>query len=184
VRGRSKDVRCSPSGLRAAEFTILVSRTSRSGSSQLHIVREPGPTGSQWRIHYSLRLPTLECDYFDLTPTQGVDIAERFGRFRFQAGELLLADAGYCHPGGIVAVFQQEADVCVRMNPYALPLWNERGKPFPLLKPLAILRQAGELAEWPVWVQSGQVRMAGRICAIRKSREAIERAQRRLGEKL
>ena len=40
------------------------------------VVREPGKTGSQWRIHYSLRLPSLECDYFALTPTPG----QRFGR--------------------------------------------------------------------------------------------------------
>jgi hypothetical protein len=32
------------------------------------VVREPGKTGSQWRIHYSIRLPSLECDHFDLTP--------------------------------------------------------------------------------------------------------------------
>jgi hypothetical protein len=35
------------------------------------VVREPGKTGSEWRIHYSLRLPTLECDHFDLTSTRG-----------------------------------------------------------------------------------------------------------------
>src|SRR5271157_1026018 len=35
------------------------------------LVKEPGRTGGQWRIHYSLRLPTLECDQFDLTPSQG-----------------------------------------------------------------------------------------------------------------
>src|ERR1017187_5493494 len=35
------------------------------------VVREPGKTGSQWRIHYSLRLPTLECDHFDLTSNRG-----------------------------------------------------------------------------------------------------------------
>jgi len=62
------------------------------------VVREPGRTGSQWRIHYSLRLPTLECDYFDLTATEGEGAGEKFGRFRFRAGELVLADAGYCHP--------------------------------------------------------------------------------------
>jgi hypothetical protein len=78
------------------------------------VVREPGKTGSQWRIHYSLRLPTLECDSFDLTPTNGAGAAERFGRFQFQPGELVLADAGYCHPAGIAAVVEQHADVCVR----------------------------------------------------------------------
>jgi hypothetical protein len=49
------------------------------------VVREPGKTGSQWRIHYSLRLPTLECDHFDLTSTRGSGAAERLGRFHFQA---------------------------------------------------------------------------------------------------
>jgi hypothetical protein len=154
------------------------------------VVREPGKTGSQWRIHYSLRLPTLECDSFDLTPTNGAGAAERFGRFQFQPGELVLADAGYCHPAGIAAVVEQHADVCVRMNPYALPLWNERGASFSLLESLASLRKAGELAEWPVWIlpgqarsSSGRQRIAGRVCAIRKSRDAIERAKRRLKDK-
>src|SRR5271157_5406405 len=101
------------------------------------VVSEPGKTGSQWRIHYSLRLPTLECDYFHLTATRGVGSAERFGHFRFQAGEVVLADAGYCHPVGIAGVVQQQAEVCVRMNPHALPLWDERGRPFSLLEPLA-----------------------------------------------
>ena len=75
------------------------------------VVREPGKTGSQWRIHYSLRLPTLECDHFHLTSTRGTGAGERFGRFRFQAGELVLADAGYCHSAGIAAVAAQKADV-------------------------------------------------------------------------
>jgi hypothetical protein len=33
------------------------------------IVREPGKTGSQWRILYSLKLPSLICDYFEVTAT-------------------------------------------------------------------------------------------------------------------
>src|ERR1035438_4709042 len=148
------------------------------------VVKEPGQTGSQWRIHYSLRLPTLECDCFDLTPTQGPNSAERFGRFRFQANELVLADAGYCHPAGIVAVAGQQADVCVRLNPYALPLMNKNDEPFSLLDALAPLRRAGKVAEWPVLVRSGKQTIAGRVCAIRKSRQAIKRAQRKLDIKL
>jgi hypothetical protein len=31
------------------------------------IVKELGRTGSQWRILYSLQLPTLRCDYFEVT---------------------------------------------------------------------------------------------------------------------
>src|SRR6516162_3728995 len=67
------------------------------------VVKEPGKTGSQWRIHYSIRLPSLECDHFDLTAVEGDHTGERLGRFQFQAGELVLADAGYSNPPGIAA---------------------------------------------------------------------------------
>ena len=147
------------------------------------VVREPGPTGSQWRIHYSLLLPSLECESFLLTSTRGKGSAERFGHFVFQAGELVLADAGYCHPAGIAAVVSQQADVCVRLNPYALPLYDEGGEMFSLQTALAGLRHAGQVTEWPVWVLSGTEHIHGRVCAIRKSKKAIEQAHRRLREK-
>ncbi len=44
------------------------------------IIKEPGKTGSQWRILYSMRLPDLRCDYFDLTATTGVGTGESFVR--------------------------------------------------------------------------------------------------------
>ena len=36
------------------------------------------------------------------------------------------------------------------------------------------------MAEWPVSVRSGEAEIAGRVCAIRKSRKAIKQAQRKL----
>ena len=51
-------------------------------------VKEPGPSGSLWRIHYSVRLPSLTCDYFKLTRTKGagtgngIRLAERYFRCR------------------------------------------------------------------------------------------------------
>jgi hypothetical protein len=147
------------------------------------VVREPGKTGSQWRIHYGLRLPTLECDHFDLTSTHGDGVAERLGRFRFHPGELVLADAGYCHPAGIATVVAAGAELCVRLNPRGLSLREDGDRPFVLLDRLSSLQQAGDLGDWPVSVHSGQLRIAGRICAIRKSQAAIVRAQRRLDRK-
>ena len=151
------------------------------------VVREPGRTGSQWRLHYSLRLPDLQCDHFDLTSTRGPDTAERLGRFCFAPGELVLADAGYCHAAGIAGVERAGADVCVRLNPYGLALFDDvegdRGKRFDLRKRLSRLRKTGDLGSWPVSIQSGEERIEGRVCAIRKSRQAIEQAQRRLTRK-
>jgi hypothetical protein len=147
------------------------------------VVKEPGKTGGQWRIHYSMRLPSLECDHFDLTPVRGKNAGERLGRFAFHAGELVLADAGYSNPPGIAAVVGQGADICVRLNRSSLPLLDERERPFALLKKVKTLRRAGKTAEWPVWVRAGDQLIAGRLCGIRKSEEAVLRAQRKLMRK-
>ncbi len=53
-------------------------------------VKEPGKTGSLWRLHYSVRLPSLVCDHFRLTETEGPD----GGSF-----DLLGAVAGLDRPG-------------------------------------------------------------------------------------
>ena len=147
------------------------------------VVSEPGKTGSQWRIHYSLRLPNLECDHFILTSTRGVGAAERFGKFSFQPDELVLADAGYSNPPGVQAIREQNADVCVRLNPHSLPLYSEAGEHFDLTTALPGFAKAGEIAEWPVWVQAEKQNIRGRLCAIRKSQEAIQRADFRLKDK-
>lgn len=147
------------------------------------VVKEPGKTGGQWRIHYSMRLPSLECDQFDITPVQGKNTGEKLGRFALQAGELVLADAGYSNPPGVAAVVRQGADVCVRLNRRSLPLVDEKGRDFPLLKKVKTLRRAGKPAEWLVWVRSGEHIIAGRLCGIRKSENSVRRAQRRLMRK-
>jgi hypothetical protein len=147
------------------------------------LVREPGKTGGQWRIHYSVRLPLLECDHCEVTSVRGKNTGEKLGRFAFHAGELVLADAGYCHPPGVEAVIRAQADICVRLNPASFPLWDERGRSFPLMKRIRTLQEPGKTAEWPVWVRVGDRRIAGRVCAIRKSEEAIRRAQRRIDKR-
>ena len=143
-------------------------------------VKEPGKTGSQWRLHYSLRLPALECDYFELTPARGKSTGEKFGRFTAHAGEVILADAGYSHPPGVASVVGQRADVCVRLNPASMPLQDALGAAFPLRDRLKTLQRAGEVADWPVQVVSGNRIITGRVCAVRKSKAAVERAQRKI----
>jgi len=143
-------------------------------------VKEPGKTGGQWRIHYSLRLPTLECDQFDLTPAQGQNTGEKLGRFRLQAGEVVMADAAYCNPPGIAAVKQQGAEVIVRLNPLSLPLQEPSGRPWLVLDAVKKLPRAGEMGDWPVVVRVEGQGFAGRVCGLRKSEQAIAKAQRKL----
>ena len=47
-----------------------------------------GPTGTQWRIHYSLRLPSLECDAFEITAPQGGGTGEKLERLVEAAARL------------------------------------------------------------------------------------------------
>jgi hypothetical protein len=142
------------------------------------VVKEPGKTGSQWRLHYTLRLPSLECDEFILTPAHGEGNGDRLGRFHFRAGELILADAGYSKPPGVAAVRQKGAQICLRLNPQTLPLFEARGRPLELMTLLRTLSRPGQSAEWPAWAHHDKQRLAGRVCAIRKSEAAIARAQR------
>jgi hypothetical protein len=46
------------------------------------IVREPGKTGSQWRILYAIRLPELECDFFEVTAAEGAGNGESLAQMR------------------------------------------------------------------------------------------------------
>jgi len=147
------------------------------------LIKEPGRTGSQWRLHYSLQLPSLECDYFELTPARGKSTGEKLGRFQTQPGELLLADAGYGHPPGIAAVVRRGADVIVRLSPASMPLLDEQGQPFPLAARLQTLRRTGAVGDWPVQLRCPDRIVPGRLCALRKSRQAIERAQRRIARR-
>lgn len=85
------------------------------------VVSEPGPTGSQWRLHYAIGLPDLQCQEVHLGPcSQG----ETLKRFEVQAGDVFMADRGYAHPAGIAHVVQQGGDVIVRLNLVTLPLYE------------------------------------------------------------
>jgi len=68
------------------------------------LVKEPGRSGSLWRIHYSVRIPSLVCDHFELTPTKGAGTGETLGRFAASPGDLVLADRGFCKPAGVEAL--------------------------------------------------------------------------------
>src|SRR5262249_9758683 len=145
-------------------------------------VKEPGKTGSQWRIHYSLRLPSLECDHFELTPARGKNTGERLGRFAFQPGELVLADAGYSHPPGVAAVVASKAELCVRLNPLSLPLQSARQRQFGLRAKLRTLK-VGKVGDWPGQAVYGRQAVAGGVGGVRKSEQAIARAQRRIDKR-
>ncbi|MGB6476160.1 MAG: IS4 family transposase [Candidatus Sulfotelmatobacter sp.] len=146
------------------------------------IVREPGKTGSQWRILYSIRLPSLVCDFFEVKATIGEGSGESLNRLPVGPHELILADAGYCSVAGIEYVWQHGADVLVRVNPQSFVAYSAYGRRISLLPRLRTLSKVVQFGEWPV-VLRGHAVFAGRLCAVRKSDCAIQQAHRRLQRK-
>lgn len=143
------------------------------------VVQEPGPTGAQWRIHYSLRLPSLECDCFEITATEGAGTGEKLERLAIAPGDLILADRGFCRPAGVAAVARQGAALVVRLHSTSLPMYAD-GKRLEVLEHLHHLTQPGQIGEWHVHVRSAAGRIPGRLCALRKSETAAGQAERRV----
>jgi hypothetical protein len=147
------------------------------------IVRELGKTGSQWRILYSIRLPSLVCDFFEVTTTIGEGSGESLNRLPVGPHELILADAGYCSVAGIEYVWQHGADVLVRVNPQSFVAYSTCGRRISLLQRLRTLSKVGQLGEWRVVLRGQGSAFRGRLCAVRKSDCAIQQAHRRLQRK-
>ncbi len=148
------------------------------------LVKGPGAGGRSWRIHYSLVVPGLECDYVELTPVKGKHTGEILNRFPARPGELILADRGFAKPPGVEALAQQGAALVVRLNTGSLPLYTAAGVRFPLWQAIKQITEPDQIAEWEVYVHGPSRRVAGRLCVIRKSAEAIARTQRRIRRKL
>ena len=147
-------------------------------------VKEPGKTGSLWRIHYSVSLPSLNCDFFKLTETEGIGTGESFSQFPIQKGDYILADRGYSTATGLQYATANGAFVTVRVNTTALPLLDRRGNDFDLLKALASTKKPGISKAWNVAAYTrNKVLVEGRLCVIRKSDEAIRLAQEKIRAK-
>jgi Transposase DDE domain len=139
-------------------------------------IQEPGSTGSTWRIHYSIGLPSLQCDEVYVTSPE---IGESFQQFRVHPGDVFLGDRNFGRRADIQHVVQGGGEVLVRINLTNLPLVNKKGVSFPLLRHLRTLTGT-KLGDWEVWVPSKNTLLAGRVCALKKSKEAAEKARRKV----
>lgn len=138
-------------------------------------VQEPGAKGTSWRVHYAIRLPSLECDQFKVTsPKEG----ESLERFSIAPGDIVLGDRAYAYRGQIAYVVGQGANVVVRTGLTNLPTYDNQGRPFDLLAHVRRLRN-GEVGDWDVWFEHEGTVVKGRICAVRKSLAARKAARAR-----
>lgn len=146
-------------------------------------VKEPGKTGSLWRIHYSLILPDLQCDYFKLTSTEGRGTGESFKQFPIQKGDCIVGDRGYSTVQGVAHVASCDAYSLVRVNTAHFPLLRPDQSKFDLLMEVLTVQQEHETKEWEVALNSDGQFIIGRLCIIRKSDKSAEEAIKKLKRK-
>jgi hypothetical protein len=139
-------------------------------------VRVSGSSGTDWRLHYVLSLPTLTCDFAEVTDAGG---GETYTRVPVLPGDIILGDRGYCHREGVAHVIEQGGDVVVRLNSNSFPLLDTEGTPLDLLATMRSLEEH-EPESWPVRFQARSRDYDARLCAVRKSAGAAQSAKERL----
>jgi hypothetical protein len=139
-------------------------------------VQEQGGAGTDWRLHYTLRLPDMACDFFELSDETG---GETYRRIPVRPADILLADRAYSNPPGVASVVDAGGDVLLRWNSFSLPLQTASGKSFDALKEMSRLPQRG-CREWKAVFTQGGHHYTGRVCALRKSAVATALAQKKI----
>ncbi len=129
-------------------------------------VSRPGSLGTDWRLHFSVNLEDLQCDFFEVTDVRG---GETFRRIPVAPGDVLLGDRCYGTPPGIAHVARAGGHVLVRVNHRTLPLFDIEGEPFRLVAELRST-SVGQVREWPTVVRHGGCDYPGRLVAVKRDR--------------
>lgn len=137
-------------------------------------LKEPGGCGDDWRLHLG----------YDLQAGRLLDVnvsdrhtAEGFTLFDLRAGDLVVADRGYCRRGQLAFVLDRGANVVIRLAVFSVPLLDEHGTPFEVI---GWLRQQGNghHQRLVAFEYKGR-RYSGRLIAVSLPPEAAERARRK-----
>lgn len=141
------------------------------------MVSEPGSSGGQWRIHYSINLTNLQCDFYALTSAKE---GEAWRRFAVHSGDILVGDRIYATLDGVRHVVSHKGDVIVRLNRCTLPLFSESGRKIDVLRRVRGLH-VGEVRECRAWVRPPKdAPIAGRLIIVKRNRAATQAARKRL----
>lgn len=140
----------------------------------------PGSQGTDYRVHLGFDLGSLQVDRIEVTGAQG---GESYSRLRIKAGDLILADRGYCHRRGLAAVRQAGADFLVRINWQNLPLEDSQHQRLDLVTLLERV-EGSEAVEFEVATVADPSQaipsMPARLIVVRKPAEAAEAERRRI----
>lgn len=138
-------------------------------------VQGPASKGTDWRVHYSLDLLTLNCDWHELTDQH---TGESLGRVPVQRGDVLLCDRNYLQPEGLRTVTEAGGRVLIRLRWNHSAMTDRRGREFKALAHARKLR-VNQVGQWAVRIKSGRRTIDGRVVAVRLPAPLASRAEGR-----
>ena len=164
-------------------LAVLPKGASQVWTVDAATVKEGRPRGSQWCVNYSVSLPSLACDLLPLPKTEGPDMGKSLARFPIRADDHVLAGRGYSTAWGIRQVADAGGRLIVPVDTRSPLLRTVTGQPFDLPAEVTSVTRAGDVRSWATTVvvpaddggPAGEI--AGRVCVLRKSREALRMAQ-------
>jgi len=161
-----------PRGL--SDYRILAVDASdvNSGVSQF---------SKQWHLHFALDIFSLTSHEFKITDEK---TGETFRNFTVTKGDLFLADRAYGSKSGISHCLINEADFIVRIRYDAFSMYCDSGKKVDLLNILkrAKKNKAIDIAIFVDLSDYGLGMRKMRVCALKKSKEDIEKTMNRINK--
>jgi len=144
-------------------------------------VKPPGADSRYWRIHLGFDLQRMAIDQVEISESR---VGESLQRFDLSEGDLAVADRGFAHRSGLLAIDRTGADFLVRLPWNNVPLEQRNEQPWELFPFLRALPDA-ECGEAKVQFQYRGQTLDCRVLALRKteaaaaqSREQVLRAYR------
>jgi hypothetical protein len=139
-------------------------------------VQGPASKGTEWRVHYSLDLVSLQCDWFELTDAHGAELLERTPA---RAGDVLIGDRNYLRPAGVQAIKRAEANVLVRLRWTHSRMIDKNCRAFHALRHARRLK-VGQVGAWDVdLLNPGEDAIPGRVIATKLPAPVAAQAERR-----
>lgn len=139
---------------------------------------QPGGTGDDWRLHLAYDFLAGRMHQVGVTDRHG---GEHLERYRWHAGEVIVADRGYGYRRSVATAVRQQADVVVRMHPATFPLETAAGQPFNVLRWLR--QRGGSSREWQGWCRWAGQRYPVRLITAKLDATATRRAKHRARRK-
>lgn len=140
------------------------------------VVSEPGSTGTDWRLHYSMELFSLKCDQFLLTR---YNVGESYTNFSINENDLIIGDRAYGRVNGMKYLLLNKAFFLTRYMNKAYSLYDSDGQKYKLLDKISSLK-IDEVLELDSEIRTGKKEsLKVRIIVMKKSRNVAEEAVRK-----